>query len=708
MNLLWLPLPLLYLLPLLQYGLFVDAGTFIPSDNTSWQQYIVAPKSRRIAPIAILSRSGNVSNAEALITREGVTRLYRAASSDDVPQVVLDFGQNVVGFLQISFAGASANNPGIRLAFSETQEYLTKVSDFTRSDNGDTITPGTDQVAVPAAPVVWTDVHGCQYGSQVCADGLHGFRYLRLSLDALASDAPYAEPYGAVDIESLSLNFTAYLGLPASYTGWFECSDEQLNRFWYDAAYTDEMVIDTFLADYVDPRDAASPSLLGKTVIFDGAKRDRDPYVGDLAVSARTAYLTHMDANVAARNVIADLADHQREDGWIPPASINNYTLPLFDYPLWWVTTSWDYVLYTGDLDYAETYYPNLVKVLDSWYPSVTNATTGLLSKGLNNTSGYGDYAFLPREGEITYFNALYVLALKNAAELATVFQQTDDAARWQQRAETVSQAINEYLWNANTGAYLDSSTGSVRHGQDGNAIAILAGVANSSQARSALDYLASHTALPYGNAFMDNDSLVSGGSTRVYAFISYFDIAARFLTGDADSAIDEIRRLYGWMADHDPGLTFWEGIGANGSAYEGAYTSMAHGWSTGVLPALTNYLLGIQPTAPGYQRFSVRPSFPAGVTWARGQQATKFGPVYVDWSVDGGKITINVDVPQGTVGDISISQSDSKQVVYLDGEEVWDGFTSNRGRDVQQNGGYITLVGVSPGSHSILSTSTL
>ncbi len=51
------------------------------------------------------------------------------------PSVVVDFGKPVVGFLSISFAGASSNRPGIRLAFSEMTEYLTDVSDFTRSYN---------------------------------------------------------------------------------------------------------------------------------------------------------------------------------------------------------------------------------------------------------------------------------------------------------------------------------------------------------------------------------------------------------------------------------------------------------------------------------------------------------------------------------------------------------------------------------------------
>jgi hypothetical protein len=51
------------------------------------------------------------------------------------PSVVVDFGQVVVGYLSISFARASNNNPGLRLAFSETKEFLSDVSDYTRSYN---------------------------------------------------------------------------------------------------------------------------------------------------------------------------------------------------------------------------------------------------------------------------------------------------------------------------------------------------------------------------------------------------------------------------------------------------------------------------------------------------------------------------------------------------------------------------------------------
>ena len=522
---------------------------------------------------------------------------------------------------------------------------------------------------------------------------------MRISLDALASDSPYTAAYGDVLIDSVSLNYTAFLGTADTFTGWFECSDTQLSQFWFDAAYTNDMVIDTFRVNDTEPRGAASPSLIGKLVIFDGAKRDRDPYVGDLAVSARTAYLTH-DVAKAASNVLADLADHQRDDGWIPPASINNYTLPLFDYPLHWVVCSYDLLVYTGDTAYAQKYYSTLQRVLNDWYPSVTNATTSLLDKDVGGASGYGDYAFLPRSGTITYYNALYVLALKSAASVAT-FLGESDGPDWLQRAEVVSAAINNYLWDNSTGAYLDSLSDAVSHPQDGNSISILASVSSPARTSSLLSYLDSH-ALPYGNPFYDNDSLSSGFSERVYAFISYFEIQARFLAGSASTALDQIRRTYGWMSTHDPTITFWEGIGSGGSMYEGAYTSAAHGWSTGVLPALTNFVLGVTPTGPGFKTWTIKP-IPGDVTWARGVVPTPHGPLSVYWTLGEGSqlFDLEIQIPVGTQGAVSVPVNDINSIVTVDGKAVWKGKAIG-GSKASFADGYVK-VQIQSGSHKLI-----
>lgn len=137
----------------------------------------------------------------------------------------------------------------------------------------------------------------------------------------MPADAPYTASSGQVSIDYLSLKFSGVLGTPNTFTGWFESSDENLNQWWYDGVYTNDIATDIFRMNTSDPRNAYSPTLDGKLVLLDGAKRDRDPYVGDVAVAGKTLFLSH-NAPEASRNVLADLADHQRADGWIPPASM--------------------------------------------------------------------------------------------------------------------------------------------------------------------------------------------------------------------------------------------------------------------------------------------------------------------------------------------------------------------------------------------------
>lgn len=548
----------------------------------------------------------------------------------------------------------------------------------------------------------WKDTFGCELGDKICSDGLHGFRYVKIWLEALPEDQPHTTSFGQVDIHSVTLTYSGFLGTSATFTGWFECSDETLTQYWYDGVYTNDLCTDIFRESDVEPRQGFTPTLDGKVVLHDGAKRDRDPYVGDLAVSALTAYLSH-NIPAAARNVLADLADHQREDGWIPPASIRGYSLPLFDYPLWWVICSYNHVLHIGDTGYLETYYPHIMKTLDVFYPSVTDKTTGLVTKGLSNTGGYGDYAFLPRSGAVTYYNALYVLALNHAAELARHLKDNNSADRWHERARAVSRSLLERNWDQETGAFLDGTSCTAgasglcpTHPQDGNSISILAGVTDKEQSESILKYLNTSSARPYGNAFFDNDALSPGFSSRVYPFISYFDISARFdspVSSTIATGFDQLRRLYGHMANSDPGVTFWEGIGEGGEPYEGPFTSMAHGWSTGVVPLLTQYVLGVKPTGIGHGTWRVKPlKETTGVTWARGVVPTPQGEIKVDWKVKDGRFEMSVDGPEGTEGEVWVPVNGEGDRVTVDGIAEYDSGREMSSETRYDEDGYVTF----------------
>lgn len=717
-----------------------------PELGGSWHKYVKAPDGNPITPVLWVAdyTSGNITNPDGLVGH-GTTILTRSDPDEDVPSIVVDFGQNYAGILTVNFDGAEPSSqagssttslPGITLAFSETLEFLTDRSDFTRSDNqasGSKYTNGTDQIAVQKKPYTWKNKLGCQFPDEhkVCSDGFHGFRYLRISLQALPEDAPYTTGFGSVSIPSISLTYSGYRGTPDTFTGYFECSDEDLTQWWYDAVYTNDLATDIFRADDAEPRDAASPGLLGKEVLHDGAKRDRDPYVGDLAISGLTAYLSHNNG-AAARNVLADLADHQREDGWIPPASINNYSLALFDYPLWWVVCSNDLVMYTGDLDYLDTYYTNIVKVLDVYYPSCTNSD-GLLEKGLGNSDGYGDYAFLPRTGVITYYNALYALALNRAAQLADFHDRPDDAERWRGRAAAIGPALLKENWDPDVGAFFDggacpdegdSTAKCPVHAQDGNSLAILGFVKDNFLAArgilgrgttvpmiSILNYLSSALARPYGNAFYDSNILSPEDNfdRRVYAFISYFEIAARFQEEYdiplVESAFDEIRRLYGWMARNDPFGTFWEGIGPEGSPYEGGYTSMAHGWSTGIVPLMVNYISGLTPWLPGFRGWTVNPQTEGGgLTWARSGVASVFGGIETEWCndacPDGSAMSLTVSSPAGTTGTVHVPVADDDSELRKNGEVIWTRNGEGTVNGVAFQGGRVVVTVEGGGTH--------
>lgn len=425
-----------------------------------------------------------------------------------------------------------------------------------------------------------------------------------------------------------------------------------------------------------------SDSLVGKLVLHDGAKRDRDPYMGDLAVASLTSYLSHSQSIAdATLNVLEDLAAHQRaEDGWIPPASINHYTLPLFDYPLYWVTCSWDYVLYTGNTSYLDAYYGVMVRVLDTYYPLHTDNATQLLVRPPN----HGDFAFLDREGIAAYYNALYVLALTKAADLADLLSSNEDATRWRQRAAEVSTSFHTTFWDASAAAYFDqpSDNNNNAHAQDGNSLAILAGIppststSNNTIANQILTHLTNHHARPYGNALYDNFPSPSDLADRVYPFTTYFEAGARFQSHDVAGALDLLRRTWGHMAAQDPGTTHWEGIGAQGAKYQGGTTSLSHGWSTGVTPLLTTYVLGVRPVQPGFAVWAVDPVVGEqddnynDITWAQGVVPTPYGPLAVSWEIDeSGRVVVTVDAPEGTRGMVGGEASRTERVEVQGGK---------------------------------------
>lgn len=415
-------------------------------------------------------------------------------------------------------------------------------------------------------------------------------------------------------------------------TGSFSSSDPELDQIWAASVKTaDDMLAPG--GQQVDALGRPCPTPAGTTVILDGVVRDRCPYIGDESVIDLTydAGDPHFDVQ---RGMLATFAAMQTDDGAIPASPAD---IVLFDYCGYWAIALYNYVLYSGDTAFGREMWPTLVKLLDRWYPKQLGAG------GLLDSSGYPhmDYAFIRRHGnQVAYFNAQYVYVLKLSARLAGWLGQSAERDAWLARAQAVSLAFAPY-WDGVKGAFTDTLTDRATHPEDGNSFAILAGIASPAQATAALDYLSAHNAYTYGNSIADvptwdDPAWGPDSNRRVYPFMGFYELLARFQTNLDLSAFDLIRREWGYMADYGKGTgTDWELIGPFGSPPTDTQLggSWDAGWSSGAAPAITQYVLGVVPTSPGYATYTISPH-PGDLTWAQGSVVTPRGILHVSWRV--------------------------------------------------------------------------
>lgn len=106
------------------------------------------------------------------------------------------------------------------------------------------------------------------------------------------------------------------------WTGSFESSDERLNHIWKTGAYT----VLLNMQDY----------------IYDGAKRDRLPWMGDLNPELRTILAVFSDTSLVRRTL-----DYLKKQTPLP-----GWMNGIVTYSLWFIISHWEYYRHTGDRNY--------------------------------------------------------------------------------------------------------------------------------------------------------------------------------------------------------------------------------------------------------------------------------------------------------------------------------------------------------------------
>ncbi|MGB8356897.1 MAG: alpha-L-rhamnosidase C-terminal domain-containing protein [Chthoniobacteraceae bacterium] len=403
-----------------------------------------------------------------------------------------------------------------------------------------------------------------------------GFRYLRIEggkPDGVAAGASYH---------------------PVRYGGAFACSDEQLTRIWMNSAFTLRTCM--------------------QRLMLDGVKRDRMPWVGDLASNLIVNAYTFAEPDIIRRSLTA----LGRPTG--------GYMNGIVDYSLWWVINMVQYQRYFDDVDYLMKELPHVDALLERM--AGESDGDGLLRPAA------GAWVFIDwgmkndATKTLTALQIMWMWAQHSGAKLAEKAGNPQMAARWRERADALAELLKARAWSTTTHAwqeYLESPGTDVPYP---NFLAVLSGLARPEEYEGIRRNLTNHpaTGTPYMNGFA---------------------LMALARVGAADLVPQRIRDYWGGMLERGA-TTFWEDFKVGEADAHAMYgrpfgRSLCHAWSSGPAAILPAEILGIRPLKDGWKEFAVTLRL-GDLAWASASVPTPAGNI----EVEAGQNKTIVKIPAG------------------------------------------------------------
>ena len=519
--------------------------------------------------------------------------------------------------------------------------------------------------------------------------GAHpGFRFVMVTLTTP----------GTMTIRDLGVDFQAYRATPEDYRGWFESSDDELNRLWYAGAYT----LQTNLK---------LPGLRGLPDgrIYDGAKRDGSIWTGDLIIQGPTAISTLGDVGEQyVKWSLEELLREQRADGHLPGSPDFNKGRATALHPLgqgspiyysvnysgYGVRSIVDYYRYSGDEEFAKQTLAQVEKAVayndafldrDKWLIAPRNPAN---PSDPAYTRGDRDYFQSYMPGYVTKFSIDYYILLREMAWYEREIGSAAKAAEYDATADKIKASVMSVLWNPKLGVFGQSDLKPDLVAGDVNGLALQYGFVPKGDEKRVLDALKVNWN-PHG-AIM-GEGLVDPTGHTIEPFGIGMETGGRLAVNDTAGAFDLMRRTWGTMIDPANPLytgTFWEFKNTDGGVNR-ATASLAHGWAASPTVQLTESVLGVRPVGPGYSTWSIKPH-PGNLKYSRGVVPTETGTIDAAWTSDIKAETFDLDVttPAGSSGTVAVpAQADS--VVRVNGRRVWVAGTS-RARDARLVDGYV------------------
>ena len=521
-------------------------------------------------------------------------------------ETLVDFGQNLVGWLKFTVTGEAGRT--ITLRHAEVLE-----------DGELGVRPlrnalATDELILSG---------GADFFEPTFT--FHGFRYAEVT----------GWP-GELTAESL---VAVVVSSDLERIGEFECSDPMLNQLHSNVVWGQR-------GNFVD-------------VPTDCPQRDeRLGWTGDLAVFSPTAAFL-FDSAGFLRDWLRDLDAEQRaENGMVPfvVPDVIKYQPPheafgREDTTSFWsdaaVWVPWACWQAYGDRDALAEAYPAMTA-------HVRRVEGKLSANGLWDTGfQFGDWldpdapperaADAKADKSVVSTAALYRSSVTVAATARELGNETD-AEHFEARAARVREAFNLHYVTGDGVVLSDCTTV--------YALAVVFDLLDEPQRQFAGDRLAE---LVRANGFR-----VSTG----FAGTPYI-CDALTMTGHLEDAYGLLleRECPSWLYPVTMGATTiwerWDSMLPDGSINPGEMTSFNHYALGAVADWMHRVVGGLAPAAPGYAQVRIAPQPGGDLTWARTSLKTPHGTVKVSWEIVDGELRLEADLPDGVTAELELPGAD-------------------------------------------------
>jgi alpha-L-rhamnosidase len=313
------------------------------------------------------------------ISTDKVCQLKNGAG--DTSGIVLDFGIELHGAIQITTATSNRLTPKVRIRFGESvsEAMSTVIGDGTTGMGGG----ATNHHAMRDFRIQLPGYGTLEVGNS-------GFRFVRIDL---------VDPEARVAIEEIR---AVAVIRDIAYKGSFSCNDTLLNQIWLTGAYT----VHLNMQDY----------------LWDGIKRDRMVWMGDMhpeVMVINTVFGYH--------DIVPKSLDYGRDN-----SPLSNWMNGISAYSIWWIMMQYDWYLYQGNLEYLkeqQSYLAGLLKLL----------MTKVDERGCENMVNERRFLDWPssenEKGVHAGLQALMVLAFQRGSVLCQILGETETARQCEEMA---------------------------------------------------------------------------------------------------------------------------------------------------------------------------------------------------------------------------------------------------------------------------------